>query len=60
MRVETQIFVARYSDLLDVEITCDGCGITLPDGRYRCLQCLDMDLCTNCYVGKSRAEFIPP
>ena len=47
-----QMFVARFCDLLDVEITCDGCGVTLPGRRYRCVQCVDMDLCTTCYSGK--------
>ncbi|XP_071105472.1 zinc finger ZZ-type and EF-hand domain-containing protein 1-like isoform X1 [Haliotis cracherodii] len=46
-----QMFVARFCDLLDVEISCDGCGATLPGRRYRCLQCVDMDLCTTCYSG---------
>lgn len=46
------MFVARFCDLLDVEITCDGCGITLPGRRYRCVQCIDMDLCTTCYSGE--------
>ena len=45
------MFVARFCDLLDVEITCDGCNSTLPGQRYRCLQCQDMDLCSVCYAG---------
>ena len=46
---ELKMFVARFSDVLDVEISCDGCGVTLPGRRYRCLQCDDMDLCTSCF-----------
>ncbi|KAL3875978.1 hypothetical protein ACJMK2_033871 [Sinanodonta woodiana] len=46
-----QMFIARFCDLLDVEVTCDGCGVTLPGRRYRCLQCVDMDLCATCYSG---------
>ncbi|CAH1794732.1 unnamed protein product [Owenia fusiformis] len=48
---EIQMFVALYSDLLDVEINCDGCNSTLPGSRFRCLQCVDMDLCAACYTG---------
>ncbi|XP_076459760.1 zinc finger ZZ-type and EF-hand domain-containing protein 1-like isoform X2 [Babylonia areolata] len=50
-RQAIQMFVARFCDLLDVEISCDGCGVTLPGRRYRCYQCVDMDLCTTCYSG---------
>ncbi|XP_012939826.1 zinc finger ZZ-type and EF-hand domain-containing protein 1 [Aplysia californica] len=46
---ELKMFVARFSDVIDVEISCDGCGVTLPGRRYRCLQCDDMDLCTSCF-----------
>ncbi|RUS90800.1 hypothetical protein EGW08_001419, partial [Elysia chlorotica] len=49
-------FVARFSDVLDVEITCDGCRTTLPGRRYRCLQCVDMDLCTACFIGGVEPE----
>ncbi|KAK7482310.1 hypothetical protein BaRGS_00026438, partial [Batillaria attramentaria] len=45
-----------FCDLLDVEITCDGCGVTLPGRRYRCIQCVDMDLCTTCYSGGVKPE----
>ncbi|XP_050394804.1 zinc finger ZZ-type and EF-hand domain-containing protein 1 [Patella vulgata] len=53
---EIQMFVARFCDLLDVEINCDGCGNTLPGRRYRCLQCVDMDLCTTCFSGGVKPE----
>uniref|UniRef100_UPI00398EF9C9 zinc finger ZZ-type and EF-hand domain-containing protein 1 isoform X2 n=1 Tax=Pristiophorus japonicus TaxID=55135 RepID=UPI00398EF9C9 len=45
------MFVARYCDLLNVEISCDGCHKIAPWHRYRCLQCLDMDLCKTCFLG---------
>ncbi|CAL1538237.1 unnamed protein product [Lymnaea stagnalis] len=51
-----KMFVARFSDVLDVEISCDGCGVTLPGRRYRCLQCMDMDLCTSCFSGGVEPE----
>jgi hypothetical protein len=50
------MFVARFCDLLDVEISCDGCGVTLPGRRYRCLQCSDMDLCATCFAGGVKPE----
>ena len=46
------MFIARFCDLLEVEVNCDGCSVTLPGRRYRCLQCTDMDLCTTCYSGE--------
>ncbi|XP_055877134.1 zinc finger ZZ-type and EF-hand domain-containing protein 1-like isoform X1 [Biomphalaria glabrata] len=51
-----KMFVARFSDVLDVEISCDGCSVTLPGRRYRCLQCMDMDLCTSCFSGGVEPE----
>ncbi|XP_048468365.1 zinc finger ZZ-type and EF-hand domain-containing protein 1 [Rhincodon typus] len=45
------MFVARYCDLLNVEISCDGCHKIAPWHRYRCLQCPDMDLCKTCFLG---------
>jgi len=47
------MFVARYCDLLNVDISCDGCDEIAPWHRYRCLQCNDMDLCKTCFLGKN-------
>ncbi|XP_078346247.1 zinc finger ZZ-type and EF-hand domain-containing protein 1-like isoform X2 [Oculina patagonica] len=49
-RRRMHLFVARFSDILDVTITCNGCDITLSGRRYRCLNCLDVDLCNTCYL----------
>lgn len=49
------LFVARFSDILDVVITCDGCDTTLSGRRYRCLNCPDVDLCNNCYYGNYKS-----
>ncbi|XP_073246845.1 zinc finger ZZ-type and EF-hand domain-containing protein 1-like isoform X1 [Porites lutea] len=49
-RRRMHLFVARFSDSLDVVITCDGCDVTLTGRRYRCLNCMDVDLCNNCYM----------
>ena len=32
------MFIARFCDLLEVEVNCDGCNVTLAGRRYRCLQ----------------------
>lgn len=49
------MFIARYCDLLNVVISCDGCERMAPWHRYRCLQCMDMDLCKTCFL----SEFSP-
>lgn len=49
---QMHMFVARYCDLLNVDISCDGCDEIAPWHRYRCLQCNDMDLCKTCFLGK--------
>nr|DBA33358.1 TPA: hypothetical protein GDO54_001053 [Pyxicephalus adspersus] len=50
------LFIARYCDLLNVEISCDGCDKIAPWHRYRCLQCNDMDLCKTCFLGGVKPE----
>ncbi|XP_068124607.1 zinc finger ZZ-type and EF-hand domain-containing protein 1 isoform X2 [Hyperolius riggenbachi] len=50
------LFIARYWDLLNVEISCDGCDKVAPWHRYRCLQCNDMDLCKTCFLGGMKPE----
>lgn len=55
-RRRMHLFVARFSDILDVVITCDGCDVTLSGRRFRCLNCLDVDLCNNCYMSGVKPE----
>ncbi|XP_078228650.1 zinc finger ZZ-type and EF-hand domain-containing protein 1 isoform X7 [Callithrix jacchus] len=50
------MFIARYCDLLNVDISCDGCDEIIPWHRYRCLQCSDMDLCKTCFLGGVKPE----
>uniref|UniRef100_H3CSZ8 Zinc finger ZZ-type and EF-hand domain containing 1 n=1 Tax=Tetraodon nigroviridis TaxID=99883 RepID=H3CSZ8_TETNG len=50
------MFIARYCDLLNVVISCDGCERMAPWHRYRCLQCTDMDLCKTCFLSGSKPE----
>ncbi|MGH0151979.1 UNVERIFIED_CONTAM: hypothetical protein FKN15_040264 [Acipenser sinensis] len=50
------MFIARYCDLLNVEISCDGCDKIAPWHRFRCLQCMDMDLCKTCFLSGAKPE----
>lgn len=50
------MFVVRFCDFFEVEITCDGCNVILLGRRFRCLQCVDMDLCVTCYVSGVKFE----
>uniref|UniRef100_A0A8D0GHU4 Zinc finger ZZ-type and EF-hand domain containing 1 n=1 Tax=Sphenodon punctatus TaxID=8508 RepID=A0A8D0GHU4_SPHPU len=50
------MFIARYCDLLNVDISCDGCDEIAPWHRYRCLQCNDMYLCKTCFLGGVKPE----
>ncbi|KAM5273501.1 zinc finger ZZ-type and EF-hand domain-containing protein 1 [Ctenodactylus gundi] len=50
------MFISRYCDLLNVDISCDGCDEIAPWHRYRCLQCSDMDLCKTCFLGGVKPE----
>ncbi|XP_063313499.1 zinc finger ZZ-type and EF-hand domain-containing protein 1 isoform X2 [Pelobates fuscus] len=56
VRRKMHLFIARYCDLLNVEISCDGCDKIAPWHRYRCLQCNDMDLCKSCFLGGVKPE----
>lgn len=49
---QMHMFIARYCDLLNVVISCDGCERMAPWHRYRCLQCMDMDLCKTCFLSE--------
>ena len=53
------LFKARYSSSLKIEFICDGCSETIEGRWYRCLHCIDFDLCTNCYKnGKTTSEHL--
>lgn len=56
VRRKMHMFIARHCDLLNVEISCDGCDKIAPWHRYRCLQCNDMDLCKTCFLGGVKPE----
>ena len=43
------LFQARYSFSLELSFMCDTCSEKIRGIWYRCLRCIDMDLCANCY-----------
>ena len=56
---DISLFKARYSSSLKTVFICDGCSMDIGGRWYRCLHCIDMDLCTNCYdSGKKISEHL--
>ena len=47
---DMNFFMARYAHLIESDVTCDGCLVSLPLNKYRCLTCLELDLCESCYI----------
>ena len=43
------LFIARYSFNLGLSFICESCSEMIRGTWYRCLHCIDMDLCANCY-----------
>ena len=43
------LFQARYSSRLKHVFKCDGCSQDVEQRWYRCLHCIVMDMCANCY-----------
>ena len=50
------LFKARYSSSLKIKYECDGCSKNIEGRWYRCLHCIDFDLCTNCYQSVKAAS----
>ena len=46
---DISLFVARYSSKLGVSFMCDGCLEEIRECWYKCLHCIDINLCANCY-----------
>ena len=54
---DMNLFLARYSQRLGVVVECNTCNRNINGHRYRCLNCLDVDLCSACYfTGKITSE----
>ena len=43
------LFQARYSSRIKLDFMCDGCSEKIESCWYRCLHCIDFDLCTICH-----------
>ena len=51
---DKNLFMSRYSTSGQFMSTCDGCDKHLPQQRYRCLDCFDIDICEDCYLSDTR------
>ena len=51
---DISLFEARYSSILKFWFICDGCSENIKNHWYRCLDCICMDLCTNCYKNEKK------
>ena len=63
VREDMGLFLARYSLRLGVGVACNGCTKHINRRRYRCLECFDIYLCSDCYLngkvfGEHRASHI--
>ena len=38
----------RYSRMLNVKVTCIGCKETIDKEHFRCLSCVDTNICNKC------------
>ena len=60
------LFVARFQDQISKDHRCNGCGVNISDGtypsdrKYHCLNCIDVDFCSDCYMSEySYLWYIP-
>jgi len=57
--LDMRLFYSRFEILLDLITTCDQCEQHLPrpiECRYRCLVCIDFDICQNCYISGNNPQ----
>ena len=56
---DISLFIARYSSKLGVLFKCDGCLEEIRGCWYKCLHCIDMNFCVNCYkTGRKPSEHL--
>ena len=56
---EMRMFRSRFSHVLGLNFSCNGCFTGLQFGQwYRCLQCTDRDFCTTCVTSKHQCSCI--
>ena len=55
------LFQARYSHSLELKFHCNGCSNDMKGLWYRCIHCIDVNLCTNWFKsGKTTSEHLDP
>ena len=56
---DISLFIARYSSKLGILFMCDGCLEEIRGCWYKCLHCIDMNFCVNCYkTGRKSNEHL--
>lgn len=56
-KYDLRVFDTAQSGMKFRNITCDGCRTsTIPGTRWKCSQCYDYDLCTQCYMNNQHME----
>ena len=53
---DTKLFISRYSNYDGFNSKCDGCSEPLTWKKFRCLTCLDLDLCESCYINVKKPD----
>ena len=53
---DMNLFISRYSNHGEFKSKCDGCSEPLTWKKFRCLACLDLDLCESCYVNVKKPD----
>ena len=53
---DMNLFISRYSNHGEFKSKCDGCSEPLTWRKFRCLACLDLDLCESCYVNVKKPD----
>ena len=53
---DMNLFMSRYSNHDEFNSKCDGCLEPLTSKKFRCLTCLDLDLCEICYINVKKPD----
>jgi len=58
--MDMRLFYSRFEILLELRTKCDQCdqhlSTTPIECRYRCLVCIDFDICQNCYISGNNPQ----
>ena len=49
---DMNFFLARYAFNLGGTPSCDSCKKAITERHFRCLNCISLDLCERCFMGK--------